>query len=138
MNISVVREDDSNSPHNFGQMWIDNIYFGETLEDKDRFLESPGEVKVDGDTAIPRGRYKVTLSMSQRFGRIMPEVHDVPGFSGVRIHGGNTEADTSGCILLGTVRTPNGIANCKPINDRLIDRLESAQDRGEDVFLEIT
>ena len=138
MNISVVREDDPSNSHNFGQMWIDNIYFGETLEDKDRFLESPGEVKVDGDTAIPRGRYKVTLSLSQRFGRIMPEVHDVPGFSGVRIHGGNTEADTSGCILLGSVRTKDGIANCKPINDRLINRIEVEITAGQEVWLEVS
>lgn len=135
MNISVVREDDS--PHNFGQMWIESIYFGETLEDKDRYLESGGE-KVHGETAIPRGRYKVTLSLSQRFGRVMPEVHEVPGFAGVRIHGGNTEANTEGCILLGSVRTKEGIANCKGINDRLIERLHGAEERNEDVWLEIT
>jgi hypothetical protein len=137
MNLQIIRDDDPDQKHNWGKLYIDGLYFGETLEDKDRFLEA-GEVKVDGDTAIPRGRYKVTLSLSQRFGRIMPEVHDVPGFSGVRIHGGNVEADTHGCPLLGAVRTAEGIANCKGVNDRLMERLEAALDRGEDCFLEIT
>ena len=137
MNLMLIREDDPTSNHNFGQLWIDGLYFGETLEDEDRFLESDPTAKVQDQTAIPRGRYLVTLSLSQRFGRVMPEVHDVSGFSGIRIHGGNTEANTSGCPLLGSVRTKDGIANCKGVNDRLIDRLEAAQDRNEDCWLEV-
>lgn len=136
MKIELVREDDPQNQHNFGQMWIDGVYFGETLEDRDRYLESGGE-KIDGDTAIPRGTYRVTLSLSARFGRIMPEVHDVPGFAGVRIHGGNVEADTAGCPLLGAARTAAGVANCKAINERLIDRLEAALAAGDEVTLEV-
>ena len=136
MNLMLIREDDPLNKHNFGQLWVDGMYFGETLEDKDRYLEA-GEVKVDGDTAIPRGRYPVTLSMSQRFGRVMPEIQDVPGFTGVRIHGGNTEKDTAGCPLLGSVRTKDGVANCAGINERLIERIQAALDRGEDIRLEV-
>ena len=136
MNMTLIREGE-NPKHNFGQLYIDGIYFGETLEDEDRFLESDPTAKVQDQTAIPRGRYLVTLSLSKRFGKIMPEVHDVPGFSGVRIHGGNTEANTSGCPLLGSVRTKDGIANCKGVNERLMDRLEAAADRGEETYLEV-
>ena len=135
MNISLIREDDGT--HNFGKLYIDDLYFGETLEDTDRYLEAGGE-KVQDDTAIPRGRYKVTVSMSNRFGRPMPEVHDVPGFTGVRIHGGNTTEDTAGCPLLGAVRTASGIANCKGVNERLMDRLHAAAARNEDVWLEVS
>ena len=136
MNITLIREGE-NPKHNFGQMYIDGIYFGDTLEDEDRFLESDPTGKVQDQTAIPRGRYLVTLSLSKRFGKIMPEVHDVPGFSGIRIHGGNSTEDTSGCPLLGSVRTKDGIANCKGVNERLMDRLEAAAERNEEVWLEV-
>ena len=132
----LIREGE-NPAHNFGQLYIDGIYFGETLEDEDRFLESDPTAKVQDQTAIPRGRYLVTLSLSKRFGKVMPEVHDVPGFSGVRIHGGNTEANTSGCPLLGSVRVKDGISNCKGINERFIDLLSEALSRGEATFLEV-
>ena len=134
MKIEIRRDGDEE--HNWGKMFIDDVYFGETLEDPDRFLESGG-TKVDGDTCIPRGTYDVTLTMSARFGRIMPEVHGVPEFSGVRIHGGNVEADTSGCPLLGAVRTETGVANCKGINDRLKERIAAAIEAGEKVTLEV-
>jgi hypothetical protein len=58
-----------------------------------------GAVKIPGQTAISCGRYELVLNMSQRFGRILPEVLNVPNFSGVRLHGGNTTANTEGCCL---------------------------------------
>lgn len=87
MLIEIIRDDEFPT-RTFGKMFIDGRYFGETLEDTDREMEKGG-VKVYGESAIPRGRYPVTVSMSRRFGREMPEVLDVPGFSGIRIHGGN-------------------------------------------------
>jgi hypothetical protein len=130
MNLELFR--DAEGRFNFGKLFVDGKYLGETLEDPER------EVKIDGDTAIPRGRYRVTLSMSRRFGRNMPEIHDVPGFTGVRIHGGNTEHDTLGCPLLGQTRTATGIANCKGVNDRLYVTLLAAEQRCEEVWLEVS
>ena len=126
MKIAIVR-DIEEANRTFGKMLIDDKYFGETLEDTDRHLEDGGE-KLNGCTAIPRGRYRVTVTFSQRFQRPMPLLHDVPGFDGVRIHGGNTEADTAGCPLLGAVRTDTGIRNCGPANERLMAYLELAED----------
>ncbi len=137
MEIELIRDDDPSNKHNYGKLFVDKLFFGETLEDKDRYLEFDGD-KVFGDTAIPRGRYRVTLSPSQRFGRVMPEIHDVPDFTGVRIHGGNTEADTHGCPLLGQTRISAGVANCKGVNDRLYVTLQAAEQRKEEVWITIS
>ncbi len=122
---------------NTGKFFVDGKLLGQTLEDMDRHLEDGGE-KIYGETAIPRGRYRVQLSYSQRFKRIMPEVLEVPGFTGIRIHGGNTEEDTHGCPLLGAVRTQTGVAQCGGVNQRLINLLEAAEIRGEEIYLEVT
>lgn len=137
MILELIRDDDPLLNHNFGKLFHEGKYFGETLEDKDRYLEAGGE-KIAKETAIPRGRYKVELTPSTRWhGKIMPQILDVPGFLGVRFHGGNTEADTEGCVLLGNVRTASGVANCAGINARLINLIAAATDKGEETWLEV-
>ena len=85
------------SKNTIGVLRNENALICYTLEDK---VRPPGE-KVFAETAIPAGRYQVRMTYSTRFKKIMPLLMDVPGFSGIRIHGGNTEADTEGCILVG-------------------------------------
>lgn len=123
--------------HNWGELFADGLLLGQTLEDEDRYLETGEKEKIHGRTAIPRGRYRVTVTESNRFKRPMPLVHDVPGFSGVRIHGGNTEANTEGCPLLGLRRTRDGIADCAGVNARLMELLVAAAERDEEVWLEV-
>ena len=65
-------------------------------------------MKVYKETCIPYGKYKVVLSMSKRFGKVMPELLNVKGFTGIRIHSGNTIYDTEGCILVG-IKSSNGV-----------------------------
>ena len=77
-----------------GKMYLNNEYFGYTLEDVNR------DIKIKHKTCIPAGVYKVVLSVSNRFKRLMPLLIDVPNFKGVRIHGGNTHKNTSGCPLV--------------------------------------
>lgn len=90
-----------------GKVIIDGKRFCESMEDKDRGLtqgmsdEEIKRVKVYGETAIPTGVYTVKMTYSPKYKRNMPEVLDVPGFSGIRIHSGNTAKDSLGCILLG-------------------------------------
>jgi len=90
-----------------GKVIIDGQRFCESMEDKDRGLtqdmseEEIKRIKVYGETAIPTGTYTVKMTYSQKYKRNMPEVLDVPGFSGIRIHSGNTAKDSLGCILLG-------------------------------------
>ena len=99
MHIRLVREPTKNDT-TLGALFIDDHWQCHTLEDVIR----PAGEKVYGETAIPAGRYKLILSMSNRFKKIMPEVVAVPGFAGIRIHAGNTAKDTEGCLLLGQTR----------------------------------
>ena len=109
-------------------------FLGFTCEDKDRHMESGG-AKVHGETAIPRGYYRMTVSMSNRFKKLMPEIKDVPGFSGVRIHGGNTHEDTEGCPLLGAIKTTNGVRDCKEVNAKLIKLIQGVEAAGDECWL---
>ena len=95
----MVRDDCTDS-RTLGTMTFDDGYVCQTLEDPVR----PDGVKLLGDTAIQSGTYRVTITRSQRFERLLPLLHDVPDFTGVRIHPGNTTRDTAGCILVGTQR----------------------------------
>lgn len=93
-----------------------------TLEDTRRPL---GE-KVYGQTCIPPGRYKMIVSYSPRFKILLPLLLNVPGFTGIRIHGGNTPEHTEGCPLVGKRRgsAPDWIDTSAPaVADiiRLID-----------------
>jgi hypothetical protein len=95
------------------------------------------EVKIPGKTAIPRGIYRVVLDYSVRFQRQMPHILDVPGFEGIRIHSGNTAADTEGCILVGLTKANSFIGQSRIAFDRLFDSLEKAHYLGEPMFIEI-
>ena len=81
---------------------------------EDVIREIPGQPvetwKIPNETAIPAGRYSVVIDFSEHFHRDLPHVLDVPGFSGIRIHTGNTAADTEGCLLIGDMRTGTGVA----------------------------
>ena len=90
--------------YTMGRLAIDGEPFCDTLEPTDRHLEAATmrpEQKVFGQTAIPTGTYPVVLTYSPRFKRTLPLLKNVPHFEGIRIHPGNSAADTSGCILVG-------------------------------------
>jgi hypothetical protein len=103
-----------------------------TLEDRVR----PDGEKVQGETAIPAGRYEVIINYSARFKRPMPLLLDVPDFTGIRIHSGNTDADTEGCILVGTEYNENVITNSRIAFAQLMDLLNQKV-HTEKIFLTI-
>lgn len=120
-----------------GKLSIDGNYQCETLEDTDRNVESGGK-KIDGKTAIPRGTYLVTIDYSNRFKKDMPHLLDVPQFSGIRIHCGNTSADTEGCILLGRIRmNNNNIGYSRDAFRLFFDKLEAAFEKNDKVTIEV-
>ncbi len=122
-----------------GSMTVDGEWQCWTLEDAVR--EVPGQAvsawKVPGKTAIPAGGYRVELTMSARFKRLLPLLIDVPGYSGVRIHAGNTSADTEGCILVGNDRLAKSIARSQLALASLMTKMSEAMRKGEPIWLEI-
>lgn len=105
-----------------GKLFIDNVFECYTLEDVVR------AVKIPNETAIPAGAYDVVIDDSPKYKRLMPHILDVPNFIGIRIHSGNTDKDTSGCILVGdTLDLPNQrILNSRIAFNRLFRKLQAA------------
>lgn len=110
-------------------------YLCDTLEPQWRDL-ARGARKVKGRTAIPEGRYPLAVTRSPRFGRWLPLVAQVPQFSGIRIHAGNTPADTEGCILPGENRLKGTVVNSRIWEKRITALLASRKD-GEAAWLKV-
>lgn len=127
----------------FGQWLIDGEFFCHTLEDAIR--EIPGapveQWKVKAKTAIPAGRYRLTLEQSPRFGPDTITIHGVPGFVGVRVHGGNDVDDTEGCPIVGDQidEQAGGISGAKArgVLDRLKAEIRTAESGGLKCWLTV-
>ena len=105
-----------------GELLIDGVWECFTLEDTER------KVKIKGETAISKGTYKVIINQSNRFKRLLPLLIDVPNFEGVRIHSGNSNHDTEGCILVGQTRNKNYIGQSRKAFDKLFKKMQTAKD----------
>lgn len=123
------------SEYTIGRMYVNGEFFCNTLEDKVRDL--PKEKKVPGKTAIPAGRYRVILTTSARFKRLLPLLLNVPYFEGIRIHSGNTAADTEGCILVGDNTVKGKVLNSRARERELMDILMSASAAGDSIYIDI-
>jgi len=110
--------------YTIGELYIDEEYECDTLEDRVR----PDGVKVFGETAIPEGTYKVIITFSKRFQRDLPLLLDVPMFNGIRIHFGNTAADTKGCILVGINNVKGKVTQSKVTFEKLFEKLKDQED----------
>ena len=127
--------------YTIGKLYIDDVYFCDTLEDKVRDLNKNGifdngEKKIKSETAIPYGTYEVVWAYSPRFKRYTPRLLNVKSFDGVLIHAGNTAKDTDGCILLGQNKVKGGVINSKMFVDKLYPIIKNACQKGK-VILEI-
>lgn len=118
-----------------GELYVDREHIADTLEDRVR----PEGEKVYGKTAIPEGTYEMVLSYSPRFKKILPEILNVPNFTGIRIHCGNSSADSSGCILVGTWdgEKEDWVSDSKVAFNKLMSLLQKAADNKEKITITI-
>ena len=138
----IVKRENRTEKSTIGELLINGAHECFTLEDKDRGLlqsmsaEEIAAKKVFAKTAIPEGRYKVIIDYSDHFGKNLPHILDVPGYGGVRIHSGNTDADTEGCILLGLTKEVDFIGESRVAFNSFFLQLEEAV-KTEAVFITI-
>lgn len=118
-----------------GELLINDKHLCDTIEDRVR----PEGEKVYGKTAIPEGTYEVKLTHSPRFKKILPEILNVPNFSGIRIHTGNSSKDTEGCIIVGTWdgEKEDWVGSSKIAFDELMTLLEEATNNKEKVTITV-
>jgi hypothetical protein len=126
MKLEVIR-DQCRANCTIGKLLVNGEFNCYTLEDVVR----PDGVKVYGETAIPTGTYVVDITFSNRFQRDLPILLSVPNFESIRIHPGNTAADTHGCLLVGTAVSGDTVIHSRDAFNPLFDMLVVAHDRGE-------
>lgn len=122
--------------YTIGNMFVNGKYINDTIEDTVRKLDSEKD-KINDYTAIPRGRYKVILSYSPHFKRILPEILDVPFFKNIRIHNGNDETASSGCLIVGENKIKGKVINSKVTLEKLMAILQPAWDKKEEIYITI-
>lgn len=138
--MKLLLERDIKTPtFTLGKLYVDGQFKFYTCEDAIR--EKPGvpveEWKIPAQTAIPKGTYRVIITFSNRFQKHLPLLLDVPGFKGIRIHSGNTEKDTEGCILVGTGRSNGAVTNSRLAMSVLMPMLENTLGTREIVTIEV-
>ncbi len=124
--------------YTIGRLEADGAYLCDTLEPTRRDIGWGGKgKKVMGRTAIPEGRYPVVITWSPKFAEWLPLLLHVPMFEGIRIHAGNTAADTAGCILPGENRKVGHVLNSRIWVHRIKKRITEAKERGEGVWITV-
>lgn len=132
MNLLLQREI-LTSESTIGQLFVDGQRECFTLED----VKRPDGIKIAGKTAIPAGKYGLTITESHRFGKPLPLLIGVEGFSGIRIHAGNTSEDTSGCILVGLTKEDNFIGKSQMAMSLLLPKIQNALNNNEEVWIDV-
>lgn len=122
------------STYTIGKLYVDGKYFSDVLEDVDRGLDSSMteseilENKVKGQTAIPTGHYVINITYSPKYKRMMPLLLNVKGFSGIRIHSGNTAKDTEGCLIVGKNKQVGKVLESRDTYQRLFKMMQGQKE----------
>lgn len=127
--------------YTIGKLYIDDVYFCDAIEDTVRDLNKNGkfdngEKKVHSKTAIPYGTYEIKWTYSPRFKKYTPQLMNVPSFEGIRIHAGNTSADTEGCLILGKNKQVGKVLNSRDTINKFYPIIKEACSNGK-VTIEI-
>ena len=127
--------------YTIGKLYIDDVYFCDTIEDTVRDINKNGkfdngEKKIHFKTAIPYGIYEIKWTYSPRFKKYTPQLMNVPSFEGIRIHAGNTSADTEGCLILGENKQVGKVLNSRATINKFYPIIKKACSKGK-VTIEI-
>ena len=144
------------SEYPIGKLYVDGEYVADTIEDTVRDLDKDGkfangEVKIPGKTAIPYGRYEITMkvkspkysnfskySWAKKYDGYLPRLLNVSNFEGVLLHPGNTSSESAGCILTGENKVVGKVINSVNTFRRLMDEyLVPAKKRNENIVITI-
>ena len=144
------------SEYTIGKLYVDGEYVCDTIEDTVRDLDKDGkfangEVKIPGKTAIPYGRYEITMkvkspkysnfskySWAKKYDGYLPRLLNVPHFDGVLIHVGNSALDSEACVLVGENKVVGKVINSVNTFRKLMDEyLVPAKNRNEKIFIEV-
>jgi hypothetical protein len=134
MKLNIKRKEFTDKS-TIGELWVNDSFFCYTLEDVDRGLSQSDSVyaisqkKKHGITAIPTGEYKVVLSFSNRFKKYLPEILNVKGYAGVRIHSGNTDADSEGCPLVGLSKRKDMVLQSRLAMEGLMNEIKAIEQK---------
>lgn len=135
-----------------GIFYVSGARLSNSLEDEDRGLDQKmptgkiNQLKIKGKTAIPKGTYRVVLSVSPKFSTrawakkykgLVPELLNVKGYSGVRIHPANSASEVEGCIAPGDNTAVGKVTNSTKRYYELMDKLVPAWEKGEEITIEI-
>ena len=138
LNLTAQRETSVNGA-TLSRVYAEGVFICDMLEDEVR--EVPGEPvaswKIKGKTAILAGRYRLSLEYSNRFGPNTLTVNDVEGFTGIRCHGGNTAADTEGCLVFGIRNSENTVANSQAMLKAVRTKCWEYFSKNQEVYIDI-
>lgn len=140
--VFTLERDTYRGATTLGVLTFPDGYKCHTLED----IVRGWGIKDGGTTAIPVGKYKLTTSVSQRFKREMVMVYTEPNkyelkangieFKGIRIHGGNTNKDTWGCIIVARKRVDEHTLQGSE-ESRVTAAVKQYIQQGYEVYLEV-
>lgn len=140
--------------YTISNLYINGEWFCNCLEDADRGLDNSMSedmirtLKKPSITAIPRGTYEITLDVvSPKYSKVqfykdvcngkVPRLKNVKGFDGILIHAGNTDKDSSGCLLVGQNKVKGQVVNSKETFKQLYKLLQDGKSRGEKIIIKI-
>lgn len=140
--------------YTISNLYINGEWFSNVLEDADRGLDNSMSedmirtLKKPSITAIPRGTYEITLDVvSPKYSKVqfykdvcngkVPRLKNVKGFDGILIHAGNTDKDSSGCLLVGQNKVKGQVVNSKETFKQLYKLLQDGKSRGEKITIKI-
>lgn len=128
--------------YTLGNLYLNGKFYCNIIEDVVRDINKNGtfdcgEFKISGHTAIPYGKYEIQVTYSPKFKRKLPLLLNVKYFEGIRIHRGNTEKDSAGCLIPGENTKRGMVLNSTKYELELTNLIESANRKGEKVIIEI-